>query len=92
MLFEMGLNRLFSVSPAVNYVAPRTASPSREPRPRDAWPLPRDGVRHASDVLMLSCDALKLSLTYELSPFWVSWLSTCTASGKHKSEQNCSLI
>ena len=37
--------------------------PSREPRPRDAWPLRRDGVRHASDVLMLSCDALKLSLT-----------------------------
>jgi hypothetical protein len=26
MLFEMGLNRLFSVSPAVNYVAPRYVS------------------------------------------------------------------
>ena len=26
MLFEMGLDRLFSVSPAVNYVAPRCVS------------------------------------------------------------------
>ena len=26
MLFEMGLNRLFSVSPAVNYVTPRYVS------------------------------------------------------------------
>ena len=37
--------------------------PSRELPPHDVWPPPRDGVQHASDVLMLSCDALKLSLT-----------------------------
>jgi hypothetical protein len=34
--------------------------PSRDVRPRDAWPLPRDGERHASDVLMLSCGAPQL--------------------------------
>ncbi len=39
--------------------------PSRDFRPRDAWPLPRDGERHASDVLMLSCGAPQLSLTYD---------------------------
>jgi len=40
--------------------------PFHDFQPRDAWPLPRDGVRHASDVLMLSCDALKLSLTCDV--------------------------
>jgi hypothetical protein len=39
--------------------------PSRDFRPRDAWPLPRGGERHASDVLMLSCGALQLSLTFD---------------------------
>jgi hypothetical protein len=42
---------------------------SRELLPHDAWPLPRDGVQHASDVLMLSCDALLLSLTYDFLHF-----------------------
>ena len=67
VLFETGLDRLFSVSSAVNYVAPRPGAhgvqPSRDFRPRDVWPLLRDGARRASNVLMLSCDALKLSLT-----------------------------
>src|ERR1700730_6779489 len=39
--------------------------PSRDVRPHDAWPLPRGGERHASDVLMLSCGAPQLSLTYD---------------------------
>ena len=38
---------------------------SRELRPHDAWPLPRDGVQHASDVLMPSCDVRQPSLTYD---------------------------
>ena len=40
--------------------------PSRDVRPHDAWPLPRGGERHASDVLMLSCGAPQLSSTSPL--------------------------
>ena len=65
----MSLNRLFSVSPAENYVAPRYVSMMCSLLVSSGlmmlWPLPRDSVQHASDVLMLSCDALQLSLTYD---------------------------
>jgi hypothetical protein len=37
--------------------------PSHDFRPRDAWLPPRGGVRHALDVLMLSCGTPQLSLT-----------------------------
>ena len=69
----MSLNRLFSVSPAENYVAPRYVSMMCSLLVSSGlmmlWPLPRDGVQHSSDVLMLSCDALQLSLTYNFLRF-----------------------
>ena len=36
---------------------------SRDFRPRDAWPLPRGGVRRGYDVLTPSCGVPQLSLT-----------------------------
>ncbi len=78
VLFEMSLHCLFSVSSAVNYVAPSYVSMVCSLLVTsglvDVWPLPRGGERRASDVLMLSCDALQLSLTYDFLPFQVSWL------------------
>jgi hypothetical protein len=74
----MGLHRLFSVSPAVNYVAPSYVSMVCSLLVTSGLVMlgrfPRDGVRHASDALMLSCDALQLSLTYDFLPFEVSRL------------------
>ena len=65
----MSLHCLFRVSSAVNYVAPSYVSMVRSLLVTSGlvmfgrFPVMASGVR--SDVLMLSCDALQLSLTYD---------------------------
>jgi len=65
----MGLHRLFSVSPAVNYVAPSHVSMVSSLLVTSGlvmlsrFPVMACGMR---DVLMISCDVLQLSLTCDL--------------------------